>query len=288
MTSSPSRILSLVAGVLLAVAVAMLSGCQTAGPDPAVAAEWARLDQGNNGFAGTIQPFTIPVTVRYAPVAYAGHQSQISESFGAGTSRSEWDLKGTIVSSGDALVWDESYFFTSVSLTAPTYAVRQQMDSRGRVSRAEASFPALEGRTLTAEQNQFIQAIKEWTESVQTDVGYPAGAVAAGDALLTSADVARLLGQTLGAGDLADNTLGSRIAGLTFVGSRRALVVTLGGAATLRSGPDVLTMTMRGYMLVDLATGLTVEELVGTSVGGNAGGAAVAARSVQRTQRTIN
>jgi len=274
---------SLVAvGVSMTFLAPVLSQAQLA-QDPDFLTQMGRLERGANGFTGplTLSRDTIPVVPM--PVAYEGASTTYASTFSTTV-----QLRGSVRREGANLVHEQSVIDERVSPTVPAVTVRIVANAQGQESKHDFVFPAYDRAPQDGQTRAMMSMFGRMADGFIADSTRP-HTYTLGQPWQTQADITKMVMTSLPPGlEVKSNTVAEKIEGLTRHEGRRAVLLTNSGTMELVAAGATLAMTLRGYRIVDLETGLELEALQGLTSANVVGGRAQPASStVTHTVRTI-
>ena len=251
--------------------------------DPEYTAQMTRLTIGANGYGGPLTLSRQPITVAPAPVAYEGTSTPYSSTFSSAVK-----LTGSVKQDGANLVHEQSLIDARVSPTQPAVTVRIVANAQGQESNRDLTYPAYERAPADGQTAAMKTMFGRMADGLIADSTRPHTATG-GEPWQTQADITKTMLASLPPGlSVTKNTVVEKFEGTTRVEGRRAVLLTTDGTMELAATGATLTMTLKGYRLVDTETGLELESLQGlTSTNVVGGRAQPPASTVTYTVRSI-
>ncbi len=251
--------------------------------DPEYTAQMTRLTIGANGYGGPLTLSRQPITVAPAPVAYEGTSTTYSSTFSSAVK-----LTGSVKQDGANLVHEQSLIDARVSPTQPAVTVRIVANAQGQESNRDLTYPAYERAPADGQTAAMKTMFGRMADGLIADSTRPHTATG-GEPWQTQADITKTMLASLPPGlSVTKNTVVEKLEGTTRVEGRRAVLLTTDGTMELAATGATLTMTLKGYRLVDTETGLELESLQGlTSTNVVGGRAQPPASTVTYTVRSI-
>lgn len=227
------------------------------------------FDVGVSGYTGSVNPFTIPVQLRIREVPF--FEGKISSSQ---TSLNEPAVTATLIFSGSVRKLGAGYIHTTtyeelvyqgnrIRQDEPLWVRRQVTDELGNVEESEISVSdVLKKLGLTGKD--FYQGANE---------AYGIAPVFVNDDVFEGG-LGVVLRDVVGLEKLQvrSDTMRATAKGLTFHQGKQHLLAELGGFLDLSSGGDQATLTVKGFILIDIDTGLQTLAHLGLTATGRKDG----------------
>ena len=241
----------------------ILVGCQA--PFVSSGVVDLNLDAGVSSYTGSVNPFTIPIQLRVREVPfYEGTINSSQTSLNEPTLTTTLTFRGSIRKLGAKFVHTDAYEELVYQgerfpLDEPLWVQRRVTDELGNVEKTEITVSdVLKKLGLSGEDLD-----------LGSSAPYGVAPLSVGDDIFEGRlGVALREAEGLGKFQVRSGTMRATAKGLTFYQGKQHLLAELGGFLDLSSGDDQATLTVNGFVLIDIDTGIqTLAHLGLTSTG---------------------
>lgn len=219
-------------------------------------------------YIGSVQPFTIPVQLRIREVpSFVGTVNYSLASLNEPTVRVNAMLTGSVRKLGEKYLHTTNFEEFSVKGkrlrgSEPVYVSRSLSDELGKFEEAEATVS-----DFARKLGLSVEDLGDTTNAAPFRIA----PVSLGDDIFEAGSVGFEMRNAMNLDEklqVRSDTMRATAKGFTFHQGRRHLLAEYGGFLDLYSGSDQATLTVRGFVLIDIDTGLpTLGQLGLTATG---------------------